>query len=110
MNNLANNQLFEFCIILLASVAYCVLHFSIKGVAILWSGKRKGIIRGFLQGVLFVFVFAFAMILFDDGNIKYYHIITYVGIVFGEIKLSYFAARAISTRFHKDIAKKKGNV
>lgn len=102
MTFLENNQLFEFCVILLASIVNCILHFAIKGSAILLSGKKKGVIRGFLQGVVAVGIFAFATIIFIDGDIKYYHICVYIALVFCLIKLCYLMSSFVGKRKRKD--------
>ncbi len=82
MNNLAHEQLFQLGILLATAITYVIAHFVIKGLAILISGQKRGIIRSFIQGVLLIGLFAVSVICFFNGNLKIYHIITY-GVVVG---------------------------
>ena len=83
MTNIANEQLFELGILVIAAIIYIATHFLCSGLAILISGQKTGVIRGFVQGILLVSIFAISIIFFFNGKIKTYHIITYAGIVFG---------------------------
>ena len=54
MNNLAFEQLFELGILIATAAVYIMLHFACNGLAILISGQKSGVIRGFLQGTMLV--------------------------------------------------------
>ena len=83
MTNIANEQLSELGILVIAAIIYIATHFLCSGLAILISGQKTGVIRGFVQGILLVSIFAISIIFFFNGKIKIYHVITYSGMVFG---------------------------
>ena len=87
MNNIANEQLFELGVLLIAAFVYIVAHFTCSGLAILISNQKTGIIRSFLQGMLLVGILAIAVICFFNGKIKFYHFIAYGGTVAMLIKI-----------------------
>lgn len=82
MTNIANKQLFELSVLLVAAIVYIVGYFGIKWLAVLISGRKSGVIRGFLQGTLLVGLLAITEICFFNGNLKVYHLVAYFGIVF----------------------------
>lgn len=95
MNNLAFEQLFELGILIATAAVYIMLHFACSGLAILISGQKSGVIRGFLQGTMLVTLLAMAEIFFFNGKIKVYHIFTYFFVVFAFMKSILFLQRKI---------------
>lgn len=87
MNNLAQEQLFELLVLFITAMIYIVAHFLCSGFAVLISGRKSGVIRGFLQGVLLVGLFATAIVLFFNGDLKVYHFFTYFAIVLFFVKI-----------------------
>lgn len=102
MNNLAMRQLAELGILVAAACVYITMHYATSGIAVLISGKKTGVIRGFVQGLLLVGVLAAAVIFFFDGNLKVYHVLTYFGLDYAVIKLLVISKNKIAqARPHK---------
>lgn len=102
MNNIANEQLFELGVLFVAAIIYVVAYFICSGLAILISNRKSGVIRSFLQGVLLVGLLAIAEVLFFNGKIKIYHILTYFILVYAFIKgIDYCTRKIKSTQEHK---------
>ncbi len=87
MTNLAVEQLFELGVLLVTAIVYIIAHYLCYGLALLISGQKSGVIRGFIQGVLLISLFAVSVIFFFNGRIKAYQIITYMFVVFAIIKI-----------------------
>lgn len=95
MNNLAFEQLFELGILIATAAIYIAMHFACSGLAILISGQKSGVIRGFLQGTMLVALLAMAEIFFFNGKLKVYHVFTYFMLVFAFMKSILFLKRKI---------------
>lgn len=87
MNGLAERQLLELAVMILSAAVYVALHYACSGIAIAISGKKQGLIRGFLQGIMLCGVFALTASLMLNGAIKWYHIFSYVAFVLLFIKI-----------------------
>ena len=96
MNGLINQHLIELLAILVAVLAYIVLHFAIKYTAVFMSGQKKGIIRQCLQGFCAVACFIGAMLLSCNGAVRYYHVVTYTVLIVVFYKLGAFIDSQIS--------------
>lgn len=104
MINLASEQLFELCVLFVSAIIYIIIHFIFSGLAILISGQKSGVIRGFVQGSLLVAVFSLAVILFFNGKIKVYYVVTYVALVFALCKtISYINNKFKSRKLKRKI-------
>lgn len=71
------SHLWQLLGLFVASVGYFTLHYACYWLAVCLSGKKIGVCRQLLQGFLLVICFVLAMLLTSNGEIKYYHILTY---------------------------------
>lgn len=101
MNGLAERQLIELAVMVLAACVYIVLHYLCSGLAIAISGQKTGIIRGFLQGTMLCCVFAAAGIFILNGAIKWYHVLSYGGFVMLFTKMIHFIKKIIKSKVKK---------
>lgn len=107
MNGLALKQLFELGIMIAAAVIYVALHYACSGLAIAISGRKSGLIRGFLQGTLLCGVFAIAEVFLLNGAIKWYHIFAYALHIFLFMKVIAFIKTSIVSAKKAKIEKVK---
>lgn len=104
MTNLAVEQLFELGVLLITAIVYIIAHYLCYGLALLISGQKSGVIRGFIQGFLLVGLFAVSVIFFFNGRLKAYQIITYIFVVFAIVRI----IELIKNRFNRN--KTKANI
>ena len=102
MTNIANEQLFELVVLLITAIVYIISHYACSGLAILISGQKSGVIRGFVQGILLVVLFAISIIFFFNWKLKIYHIVTYAGFVFAFL----FSIKQIAIKVQLNVTRK----
>ena len=101
MNGLINQHLIQFLSIVIAVIAYVILHISIRYTAIFISGQKTGVIRQCLQGFCAVASFVVAMLISCNGAIRYYHVLTYVLLLIAVMKIGKYLTIVIEKRAKK---------
>ena len=103
MINIASEQIIELLYLLMFAFLYLVSVKLINVFAVVLSGKKHGVLRQVLSGVIFVIFYVASVMFANNGNFKFYSVIVYIVLVFLLTKCYSFTGNIV-----KKIKRKRG--
>lgn len=103
MINIASEQIIELLYLLMFAFLYLVSVKLINIFAVVLSGKKYGILRQVLSGIIFVIFYVASVMFSNNGNFKLYSVIVYIVLVFLLTKSYSFTGNIV-----KKIKRKRG--